>query len=133
MTIRERILTALRSSDRLCDDCLSEVTGIRPRQAVNAEGRRLKSSQVLSRAIEACAGCRRIKLVNVLTEDGTRIDTVAKRRLLHSVSSAVRADREPRREHEGAGMAPNHGLGCYLLSSVGQERNASANEALQPR
>jgi hypothetical protein len=55
MTIRERILAALHSGDRLCDDCLSEATGVRPRQTVNAECRRMRASQILARATEDCA------------------------------------------------------------------------------
>ena len=66
MTIQDRILTALRATAGLCDDCLSEVTGVTPRQSINAECRLLSSMKALSRTTEDCARCRRPKIVNHL-------------------------------------------------------------------
>jgi len=66
MTIQDRILMALRATDRLCDDCLSEVTGVTPRQSINAECRLLSSRKLISRTTEDCARCRRIKIINHL-------------------------------------------------------------------
>lgn len=66
MTIREKILEALQRNDRLCDDCLSEATGVTPRQAINSECRSLASSKVLARRTEDCPRCRRAKTINTL-------------------------------------------------------------------
>jgi hypothetical protein len=113
MTIRERILAALRSGDRLCDDCLPEATGVRPRQTVDAECRRMRASQILARATEDCARCQRIKLINFFTGGG--IGAGAARRTLHGASGGVPKDRDPRREHEDAGDAPTSGVTCYCV------------------
>ena len=64
MSVKEKILAALRKHSRVCDDCLSEITGVTPRQTVNAECRLL--SKRISRMPEACPRCKRVKLVNVL-------------------------------------------------------------------
>jgi hypothetical protein len=66
MTIQSKILAALQRTDRLCDDCLSEMTGVRPRQAINQIARGMKSAKLLSRPTEDCARCRRPKIVNRL-------------------------------------------------------------------
>jgi hypothetical protein len=64
MTTQSAIRSALQRSASLCDDCLSEVTGIRPRQAINIAARKLAAQKDLSRTTEACARCRRSKIVN---------------------------------------------------------------------
>ena len=64
MAIRDKIFAALGATDRLCDDCLSEVTGIAPRQSINIACRALNAKKELSRAQEDCARCRRVKIVN---------------------------------------------------------------------
>ena len=70
MTIRDKILASLRAKDRLCDDCLSELTGVRPRQAVNAECRVLSSLKLIQRIREDCARCGRTKIVNRVRAGG---------------------------------------------------------------
>jgi hypothetical protein len=47
----------------LCDDCLSELAGITPRQTVNALCRRLANSNRVTRERGECKHCGRIKLV----------------------------------------------------------------------
>lgn len=64
MAIRDTIFATLRRTDGLCDDCLSEVTGVTPRQSVNIYCRRLSVENLLTRATESCARCRRTKIVN---------------------------------------------------------------------
>ena len=71
MTIRSEILRALEKSGVLCDDCLSEVTRITPRQSVNMSCRELHEDKVLSRPRETCPCCNRVKIVNRLS--ATRI------------------------------------------------------------
>ena len=124
MTIRERILTALRSSDRLCDDCLSEATGIRPRQAVNAECRWMSCNRLLTRVKEDCARCQRVKLINALTEGGAAIRAGAAARPLSSASPAIRDGVNSRFQREAVDTALRSGVTCYLVSCVGQKRNA---------
>jgi hypothetical protein len=66
MSHRAAVLTALKRSGALCDDCLSEVTKITPRQTINMACRALHSSKTLSRPRESCLRCKRVKIVNRL-------------------------------------------------------------------
>jgi hypothetical protein len=70
MKTRDRIFAALQAAGKLCDDCLSEVAGVRPRQSVNMECRRLSSQNRLVRARETCGRCGRFKIVNYVQEAG---------------------------------------------------------------
>jgi hypothetical protein len=69
MSHRTAILAALKKSGALCDDCLSEVTEITPRQTINMTCRSLHSSKTLSRPRETCLRCKRVKIVNRLLSD----------------------------------------------------------------
>jgi hypothetical protein len=51
--------------DGICDDCLSDVTGVRPRQQVNSICRSLVHSKKLIRKKAECQVCRRVKLINI--------------------------------------------------------------------
>ena len=78
MTIRTKILAALQRSDRMCDDCLSEVTGVRPRQAINQNAHNIEVQMQLSRSKEDCALCGRTKILNRLgTTPVARIPAVS--------------------------------------------------------
>ena len=66
MNIRSRILGALQNSNALCDDCLSEVTAVTPRQSININCRAMESSKLLARMRETCLRCSRVKIVNRL-------------------------------------------------------------------
>jgi hypothetical protein len=58
-TNRERILQILQESDKaLCDDCLSDLSGVRPRQQVYQICMRLASEGVLTRTDDRCFGPR---------------------------------------------------------------------------
>ena len=109
MKNRDRILAALRSTDRLCDDCLSEVTGITPRQAVNADCRRMSAGKTIARSTEDCARCRRVKIVNQLA------------------SAPVAAARGPVPVPSTAPSEPTRwsGTTCYLLSCVRKKRSTA--------
>ncbi len=67
MTIRSAIRGALQKSGGLCDDCLSEVTAITPRQSINISCRDMHAGKVLLRPRETCPRCNRTKIVNRLS------------------------------------------------------------------
>jgi len=65
MTNEETILSLLRRGKSLCDDCISAVTAITPRQQVNQICRRLAARGAIQRRRELCDRCgERNKLVN---------------------------------------------------------------------
>lgn len=68
MTHRDQILDVLRALKApICDDCLSDRTGIRPRQTVNQRCRQLESEGNLSRSQDVpCHLCRGLKICNRL-------------------------------------------------------------------
>lgn len=66
MTIESKLIAALSAASRVCDDCLSEITGITPRQTVNIKCRELHADGRLTRMTDTCSRCRRGKLTNVL-------------------------------------------------------------------
>ena len=65
MTACEGILNALLFG-LFCDDCLSELARIRPRQQVNQRCRELALSGRISRKKGSCAKCGRNKFLNQL-------------------------------------------------------------------
>jgi hypothetical protein len=78
MTIKAKVLATLRGTARLCDDCLSEATGVTPRQSINIACRAMNLKKVLGRATDTCERCRRTKIVNYLSTGTTpRQETVA--------------------------------------------------------
>jgi hypothetical protein len=64
MSRDDRILAALATRRRLCDDCLSEIAGVRPRQSVYQACTALREQGILSRLTESCEGCNRMKITN---------------------------------------------------------------------
>jgi hypothetical protein len=88
MTIQAQILVALEKTDRLCDDCLSEVTGVSPRQSINMNTRAMATAKRLSRAREDCSRCRRVKTVNRLGAPAVRPSAV-----LPARSAEIEGDR----------------------------------------
>lgn len=66
MTHLSRILEHLEdiAPDEVCDDCLSEAIGIKPRQAVNQACRKLGQAGKIVRWQARCSVCRSTKLVN---------------------------------------------------------------------
>ena len=62
---RERVLETLKlHPDGLCDDCLSEVSGVRPRQQVHQRVTELHQAGQLERGRRSCPRRHRIKLVS---------------------------------------------------------------------
>lgn len=66
MSNKERILEVLTSGRRLCDDCLSDLLGIKPRQGVNQVCRTLRDKNRITRLTEACQGCTTLKITNAV-------------------------------------------------------------------
>jgi len=64
MTNEETILSLLRKGKSLCDDRISTVTSITPRQQVNQICRRLAESGQIQRRHQLCGRCGKGKLVN---------------------------------------------------------------------
>jgi hypothetical protein len=60
MTALERIVSHLAASQgrAFCDDCLSKILAVRPRQAVQQKTFRLAKDVRYERATMFCSGCR---------------------------------------------------------------------------
>jgi hypothetical protein len=52
---------------KYCDDCLSLLLKIEPRQQVNQISRKLLMEKKISRNKDVCAWCSKIKLINYVT------------------------------------------------------------------
>lgn len=69
MPNREIVLDFIaQKKGHYCDDCISDHTRVRPRQAVNQICRRLQAEGIIIRKKDTCAGhcSHRLKLVNIL-------------------------------------------------------------------
>jgi hypothetical protein len=65
MTKSEEIVTFLaRQPGEYCDDCISEVLKIHPRQTVNAVCRRLELEKKIQRKLDRCDTCGKTKTIN---------------------------------------------------------------------
>lgn len=64
MTREDRLLTALASGRRLCDDCLSDIVNIKPRQSVYQACTALRKKGLITRMTESCQACNRMKITN---------------------------------------------------------------------
>lgn len=53
-----------RNEQHYCDDCLSEILEIYPRQQINQICRRLSKDDIIVRNKDECFGCKKDKLVN---------------------------------------------------------------------
>ncbi len=70
---RERLVETLSASPGpLCDDCLSETAGVKPRQQVNQRARQLAAEGHIQRSPTECSQCGRYKLTNVLAHEEPR-------------------------------------------------------------
>jgi len=67
LTSRERIIETLEARPgELCDDCLSRIADVKPRQQVNIICRDLKQRGRLRRERAICPECKRQKILNTL-------------------------------------------------------------------
>jgi hypothetical protein len=62
MTVSQRVLKAIQTSPRLCDDCRAKAIGVNRHQVAN-EVRPLESAKAIQRGTRPCAACGRSKLV----------------------------------------------------------------------
>lgn len=74
MSRKQKILDTLSSGRRLCDDCLSDLCEIKPRQSVNQTCSVLCRENVISRFAESCEACARTKITNVLVLPASNSD-----------------------------------------------------------
>jgi hypothetical protein len=67
LTAKERIIEILENRpEGQCDDCLSEIANIRPRQQVNSICRDLTQRGKLRRESAICPECKRQKILNTI-------------------------------------------------------------------
>ena len=67
MTHKDKLINYLKSNRHsYCDDCLSELLDIKPRQAINQMARKLYKEERIGRSLqkECCYRCKSDKLVN---------------------------------------------------------------------
>ncbi|QSO50909.1 hypothetical protein JZ785_18765 [Alicyclobacillus curvatus] len=76
MTNKDRILSAL-SHASLCDDCLSAVSGVEPRQQVYSICTGLHANKLIHRHHGKCDHCRKAKLTNSMLNNQRPHDEVA--------------------------------------------------------
>ena len=72
MTHEDRILSKLGSGRRLCDDCLSDISGVKPRRSVYQAYTALRNKGLITRLTESCETCRRMKITNARITQLTR-------------------------------------------------------------
>lgn len=70
MSRKEKLLQVLALGRKLCDDCLSDVSGIKPRQSVYQACTALRGEGLVSRMVESCETCHRMKIINALITTG---------------------------------------------------------------
>jgi len=67
MKNKDIIIITLINSGSMCDDCLSEVAGITPRQQINALCNQLESDdRFIERPQGVCPECKKEKIINQL-------------------------------------------------------------------
>lgn len=66
MTNAEIVLNFVSNNNRYCDDCLSEILRITPRQQINQICRKLSSSKTIMRETKQCVNCSKDKIVNTI-------------------------------------------------------------------
>lgn len=72
-TAKERILALLAADNLiLCDDCISPLARVMPRQQVNQICRALRDSKVIERRHGTCGNCEKTMLVNKSLAVGSR-------------------------------------------------------------
>lgn len=66
MSNKEIILNYIKKNNsKICDDCLSYLLQISPRQQVNQICNKLYKSNEINRKIDCCSNCKKDKLVNI--------------------------------------------------------------------
>ncbi|MEK4701946.1 hypothetical protein MKX47_20830 [Solibacillus sp. FSL R7-0668] len=66
MNYKDNILQLIQNNKELyCDDCISELLNIKPRQQVNAICNKLFVTNKIVRDKRCCSNCKKDKLVNI--------------------------------------------------------------------
>ena len=66
MSRQDKLLATLGLGRRLCDDCLSDIAAIKPRQSVYQACSVLRDEKLITRLTESCEACHRMKITNAL-------------------------------------------------------------------
>jgi hypothetical protein len=121
-------LDALRRTDRLCDDCLSEVTGVTPRQAINAKCRQLQAAKQLLRPKEDCARCHAAKIVNrlMVAREAAHASAAHRPSTRWSNDTSYRASERPAIAPRRLSDIEASKTTCFLVSCVGQKQGVPA-------
>lgn len=77
MTRQDRLLLTLGTGRRLCDDCLSDISGVKPRQSVYQACSSLRDQGLLTRMTEKCESCNRMKITNALANQANLSNATA--------------------------------------------------------
>lgn len=108
MTADKAILSTLEKFRRgLCDDCLSLIAGVSPRQTVNQRCRKLYDRGLVLRSKQRCPECNSDKLVNYIPQDRDGVSQKA---------SSVQGNRSPSRPWCWEGCVQDR-LACFLRDS----------------
>ena len=68
MNNKEKIMNFLNDKNaKICDDCLSLKTDIKPRQQINQIANELYKKQIILRNIDTCDSCKKNKTINYLS------------------------------------------------------------------
>ncbi len=124
MANRDIILEFLKSNrySQYCDDCLSELLNIRPRQTINILCRSLESQQLIVRTKAMCSQCSRHKITNRIGNPNYQIQTkITPEDILdHAPTSSKQSSKLSGDDFEEL-------VGQYLQSKFGQQfkRNES--------
>lgn len=127
MTIQTKILEALQSTNRLCDDCLSEVAGVRPRQSINIACRALHASKSLLRPKEGCTRCGKTKIVNCLRQSippKTSHAASAAQEVVRPASPPIETKDKTDNTKPSRVAWTAAKQACFLVSCVSQKRNS---------
>jgi len=84
----------------LCDDCISILANVKPRQTVNSLCRKMLSEGNLSRQKGKCSRCRKVKVINKLSRKNKRL--ISSRQIPNS-----------KVVHKKMAQAPNYSTGNF--------------------
>lgn len=95
MSRQDKLLESLASGRRLCDDCLSEITEVKPRQSVCQACNVLRGKKLISRLTERCEACGRMKIVNALVSKVRQFPKIRANAIVASVASNTSSSSKP--------------------------------------
>lgn len=95
MSRQDKLLESLASRRRLCDDCLSEISGVKPRQSVYQACNVMRDQKLISRLTERCEACNRMKIVNALVSKARQLPKIRTDTIVSSVALAGSSTSSP--------------------------------------